>query len=164
MNSTLIDSLLARRRAVSPWAGLYFLQSLLINLALGYPFSLLYTAAFTCLLLLLWRYLPRGQKALLGICSLVAACYFPFGQAYGAPNFNTLLALHSTNMEESSEILTIFPWYSYLTGLFIFALGIIALRRRKEEVRPRWNSLDSLCLLRSVRERKHPARRPPHRQ
>ena len=35
MNSTLIDSLLARRRAVSPWAGLYFLQSLLINLALG---------------------------------------------------------------------------------------------------------------------------------
>ncbi|HHR4810602.1 TPA: hypothetical protein ACS547_004868, partial [Salmonella enterica] len=36
MNSTLIDSLLARRRAVSPWAGLYFLQSLLINLALGY--------------------------------------------------------------------------------------------------------------------------------
>lgn len=150
MNSTLIDSLLARRRAVSPWAGLYFLQSLLINLALGYPFSLLYTAAFTCLLLLLWRYLPRGQKALLGICSLVAACYFPFGQAYGAPNFNTLLALHSTNMEESSEILTIFPWYSYLTGLFIFALGIIALRRQKEEVRPRWNSLDSLCLLVSV--------------
>ncbi|VEB61827.1 Putative integral membrane protein [Salmonella enterica subsp. enterica] len=53
-------------------------------------------------------------------------------------------------MEESSEILTIFPWYSYLTGLFIFALGIIALRRRKEEVRPRWNSLDSLCLLISV--------------
>ncbi|EIV7686475.1 phosphoethanolamine transferase [Salmonella enterica] len=150
MNSTLIDSLLARRRAVSPWAGLYFLQSLLINLALGYPFSLLYTAAFTCLLLLLWRYLPRGQKALLGICSLVAAFYFPFGQAYGAPNFNTLLALHSTNMEESSEILTIFPWYSYLTGLFIFALGIIALRRQKEEVRPRWNSLDSLCLLISV--------------
>lgn len=132
MNSTLIDSLLARRRAVSPWAGLYFLQSLLINLALGYPFSLLYTAAFTCLLLLLWRYLPRGQKALLGICSLIAAFYFPFGQAYGAPNFNTLLALHSTNMEESSEILTIFPWYSYLTGLFIFALGIIALRRQKK--------------------------------
>ncbi len=37
---------------------------------------------------------------------------FPFAQAYGAPNFNTLLALHSTNMEESTEILTIFPWYS----------------------------------------------------
>lgn len=134
MNSTLIDSLLARRRAVSPWAGLYFLQSLLINLALGYPFSLLYTAAFTCLLLLLWRYLPRGQKALLGICSLVAACYFPFGQAYGAPNFNTLLALHSTNMEESSEILTIFPWYSYLTGLFI--LRWVLLRFAAEKKRP----------------------------
>lgn len=150
MNLTLIDSLLARRRAMSPWAGLYFLQSLLINLALGYPFSLLYTAAFTCLLLLLWRYLPRGQKALLGICSLVAAFYFPFGQAYGAPNFNTLLALHSTNVEESTEILTLFPWYSYLTGFFICALGIIAIRRKKEEPRSRWNSADSLCLLVSV--------------
>ncbi len=45
-----------------PMGGPLLLQSLLINLALGYPFSLLYTAAFTCLLLLLWRYLPRGQK------------------------------------------------------------------------------------------------------
>lgn len=63
MNSTLIDSLLARRRAVSPWAGLYFLQSLLINLALGYPFSLLYTAAFTCLLLLLALPASRTKSA-----------------------------------------------------------------------------------------------------
>lgn len=70
------------------------------------------------------------QKVLIGICSLVAAAYFPFGQAYGAPNFNTLLALHSTNMEESTEILTIFPWYNYVVGLFIFALGVIAVRRK----------------------------------
>ncbi|STG53904.1 membrane protein YbiP [Escherichia coli] len=84
------------------------------------------------MLLLLWRTLPRVQKVLVGVSSLVAACYFPFAQAYGAPNFNTLLALHSTNMEESTEILTIFPWYSYLVGLFIFALGVIAIRRKKE--------------------------------
>lgn len=57
-------------------------------------------------------------KVLVGISSLVAACYF-LCSAYGAPNFNTLLALHSTNMEESTEILTIFPWYSYLVGIFI---------------------------------------------
>ncbi len=50
--------------------------------------------------------------------------------AYGAPNFNTLLALHSANMEESTEILTIFPWYNYVVGLFIFALGVIAVRRK----------------------------------
>ncbi|CBG87594.1 phosphoethanolamine transferase [Citrobacter rodentium] len=150
MNLTLKESLIARSRAISPWTGFYFLQSLLINLALGYPFSLLYTAAFTCLLLLLWRTAPRAQKVLTGLCSLTAALYFPFGQAYGAPNFNTLLALHSTNMEESTEILTIFPWYSYLVGLFIFALGIIAVRRRQEAVKPRWNRYDSLCLLFSV--------------
>ena len=128
MNLTLKDSIIARSRAISPWTGLYFLQSLLINLALGYPLSLLYSVAFTCILMLLWRSAPRAQKALIGICSLIAAMYFPFGQAYGSPNFNTLLALHSTNMEESTEILTIFPWYSYLVGVFIFALGVIAVR------------------------------------
>ena len=62
MNLTLKDSLLARSRTLSPWTGFYVLQSLLINLALGYPFSLLYTAAFTCILLLLWRTAPKVQR------------------------------------------------------------------------------------------------------
>lgn len=75
---------------------------------------------------------------------------FPFCSAYGAPNFNTLLALHSTNMEESTEILTIFPWYSYLVGIFIFALGVIAIRRKKESEKARWNTFDSLCTVFSV--------------
>lgn len=150
MNLTLKEALIARSRVVSPWIAFYFLQSLLINIGLGYPFSFLYTAAFTAILLLLWRTMPRVQKVLIGISSLVAACYFPFGQAYGAPNFNTLLALHATNMEESTEILTIFPWYSYLVGLFIFALGVIAVRRKKAPQRPRWNIIDTLCLVFAV--------------
>ena len=150
MNLTLKESLISRRRVLSPWTGFYFLQSLLINLGLGYPFSLLYTVAFTAILLLLWRTVPRLQKGVIGICSLVAACYFPFAQTYGAPNFNTLLALHSTNMEESTEMLTIFPWYTYLIGVFIFALGVIALRRKKEAEKARWNKFDSLCLVFSV--------------
>ncbi len=53
-------------------------------------------------------------------------------------------------MEESTEILTIFPWYSYLVGLFIFALGVIAIRRKKENEKARWNTFDSLCLEYSV--------------
>lgn len=53
--TTLKDTLVARRLALNPWTGFYFLQSLLINLALGYEFSLLYTVAFTCVLHLLWR-------------------------------------------------------------------------------------------------------------
>ncbi|STU95113.1 putative enzyme [Klebsiella pneumoniae subsp. pneumoniae] len=121
--TTLKDTLVARRLALNPWTGFYFLQSLLINLALGYEFSLLYTVAFTCVLHLLWRAFPRVQKAVVGAYSLLAALYYPFGQAYGAPNFNTLLALHATNVEESTEILTIFPWYNYLLAVFIFALG-----------------------------------------
>lgn len=128
--TTLKDTLVARRLALNPWTGFYFLQSLLINLALGYEFSLLYTVAFTCVLHLLWRAFPRVQKAVVGAYSLLAALYYPFGRAYGAPNFNTLLALHATNVEESTEILTIFPWYNYLLAVFIFALGVIAVRRR----------------------------------
>ena len=148
MNLTLKDTFLTRSRSLSPWTGFYFLQSLLINFALGYPFSLLYALAFTCVLLVLWRSVPRVQKTVLGLCSLVAAMYFPFSQAYGAPNFNTLLAMHSTNMEESTEILTIFPWYSYVVGLFIFALGVIAVRRKPEQ--KSWSWPDSLCLAVSV--------------
>ncbi|MBZ4365152.1 hypothetical protein LAM67_28940, partial [Mycobacterium tuberculosis] len=75
--------------------------------------------------------------------------YYPFGQAYGAPNFNTLLALHATNVEESTEILTIFPWYNYLLAVFIFALGVIAVRRRIVEP-SRWGKMDTLGLLFSI--------------
>lgn len=137
MNVTLKETLVARRPVLNPWTGFYFLQSLFINLALGYEFSLLYTVAFTCVLHLLWRSFPRAQKVVVGVYSLLAAIYYPFGQAYGAPNFNTLLALHATNIEESTEILTIFPWYSYLLAVFIFALGVIAVRR-KPEAPARW--------------------------
>ena len=146
MNLTLKETLAARGLALSPWTGFYFLQSILINLALGYPFSLLYAVAFTGVLHLLWRTLPKAQKVILGVYSLVGALYFPFSQAYGAPNFNTLLALHSTNVEESTEIFTIFPWYSYLVGLFIFVLGVIAVRR-KETDSGRWGVMETLCLL-----------------
>ena len=75
--TTLKDTLVARRLALNPWTGFYFLQSLLINLALGYEFSLLYTVAFTCVLHLLWRAFPRVQKAVVGAYSLLAALYYP---------------------------------------------------------------------------------------
>lgn len=149
MNVTLKETLAARRLALNPWTGFYFLQSLLINLALGYEFSLLYTVAFTCVLHLLWRTFPRVQKGVVGLYSLLAAMYYPFGQAYGAPNFNTLLALHATNVEESTEILTIFPWYNYLLAVFIFALGVIAVRR-KPQPPARLGKVEYLGLLFSI--------------
>ncbi|MBW6100513.1 hypothetical protein KZ774_19110 [Escherichia coli] len=127
-----------------------FLQSLLINLGLGYPFSLLYTAAFTAILLLLWRTLPRVQKVLVGVSSLVAACYFPFAQAYGAPNFNTLLALHSTNMEESTEILTIFPWYSYPGRLIYFCARRNSNQAKKKRMKKRAGIPSTACVWYSV--------------
>ncbi|HCN98036.1 MAG TPA: phosphoethanolamine transferase, partial [Leclercia sp.] len=115
---------------LNPWTAFYFLQSVLINYSFGYSFSLIYSVAFSCVLFVLWRMAPRVQKGFIALCSLLAAMYFPFQQAYGAPNFNTLLALHSTNVTESVEILTIFPWHSYLVSLIILALGGVALRRK----------------------------------
>ncbi len=126
----------ARRRAVSSRGGLYFLQSLLINLALGYPFSLLlYRGVYLPVAAALGATCPSGQqKALLGYQTLVRFAIFPLDRLHGAPNFNTLLALHSTNMEESSEIRTI-P-VAYRPDFFIFCAAY-ALRRRKLCVRPR---------------------------
>ena len=149
MNLTAKDTLTSRGVALNPWTAFYFLQSLLINFALGYQFSLLYAVAFGCVLLLLGRRAPRFQKGMIALCSLLAAMYFPFGQAYGAPNFNTLLALHSTNFEESTEIMTIFPWYSYLVSVFILALGYIAVRRKATTKRG-WSHFDNGCLAISL--------------
>lgn len=144
MSLILKESAAFRSQTVNPWTGFYFLQSMLINFALGYEFSVLYAVVLTCALIVFWRQAPRAQKVFVGIISLVAACYFPFGQAYGAPNFNTLLALLSTNMEESTEILTIFPWYHYAIGLFIFALGVISMRRRIPAVPTPWLKWDTV--------------------
>lgn len=134
---------------LNPWTAFYFLQSVLINYSFGYSFSLIYSVAFSCVLFVLWRIAPRVQKGFIALCSLLAAMYFPFQQAYGAPNFNTLLALHSTNVTESVEILTIFPWHSYLVSLIILALGGVALRRK---ITPNmaWRRVDMLCLAFSV--------------
>jgi glucan phosphoethanolaminetransferase (alkaline phosphatase superfamily) len=83
--TTLKDTLVARRLALNPWTGFYFLQSLLINLALGYEFSLLYTVAFTCVLHLLWRAFPRVQKGVVGAYSLLAALYYPLARLTAPP-------------------------------------------------------------------------------
>ncbi|MGK9172417.1 sulfatase-like hydrolase/transferase [Yokenella regensburgei] len=146
MSLIIKEPLVSRGQALSPWTGFYFLQSILINHALGYEFSVLYAVVLTAFMWVMWRHAPRTQKVLIGIFSLVAASYYPFGQAYGAPNFNTLLALHSTNMEESTEILKIFPWYHYAIGLLIFALGVVSFRR-KAEPKPAWTKWDTLAAL-----------------
>ncbi len=87
-------------------------------------------------------------KVLVGISSLVAACYFLCSGLRRA-NFNTLLALHSTNMEESTEILTIFPWYSYRSA-YLFCARRNSNQAKKESEKARWNTFDSLCPVFSV--------------
>ncbi|WP_075180817.1 phosphoethanolamine transferase [Pantoea sp. 1.19] len=134
------------RESLSPWPGLYLVFSLAINIGLGYPVSGYYALAFTALLLLLGRQWPRVQKGLLLSTALLAGFYYPFGQAYGPPNFNTLLALHATNVAEASEILQVFPWSSYLIGVAIMACGALALRG-PQRPRRRFAWFDAACLL-----------------
>ena len=151
MSLTLKEKSAVRGIALSPWVLFYFVLSLLIHIALGYWenslfFNLLYAVAFTGVLHLLWRAHSTTQKVVLGLYSLVAALYFPFSRAYGSPNFNTLLALHATNVEESTEIFTIFPWYNYVVSTVIFILGVIAVRR-KATSKPHWHITNTVCLV-----------------
>lgn len=147
MNLTLIKTAAVGsfRQLLSPWVGLYLLLALLLNLALGYTLSLLYTFAFTALLILLANRAPRVQKMLIFCCTLLAASYYPFGQAYGPPNFNTLLALHSTDVAEASEILQIFPPLDYAIAVAILLLGVLALRRKPQPAHA-WSQLEIACL------------------
>lgn len=147
MNLTLIKTaaVTGYRELFSPYIGLYLLFSLLINLAFGYPLSLLYTCAFSALMMLLHSRAPRLLKALIIVTTLAASSYYPFGQTYGPPNFNTLLALHSTNVAEASEIMQIFPPQDYAIACAILLTGFIALRRKPAMAR-RWSHADSACL------------------
>lgn len=148
MNLTLKDTLITRSRALSPWTGFYFYSrcSLTLRWATNSACCMPSPSPVSCICSgsLHRACKRRGRDLLAG-----GGDVFPFGQAYGAPNFNTLLAMHSTNMEESTEILTIFPWYSYIVALFIFALGVIAVRR-KPQPKNAWGKIDSLCLVFSV--------------
>jgi len=134
------------RHWLSPWIGLYFLLSIMINLSFGYPLSSFYAAAFTALLWLLAEITPKVQKLLLGLSALVAGFYYPFGQVYGPPNFNTLLALNATDAEEASEALLIFPLHAYVIGLAIIVGGIIAITR-KPKTHLRWGYVHSAGLV-----------------
>lgn len=149
MNLTLKESLVTRSRVFITWTAFYFLQSLLINLGLGYPFSLLYTAAFTAILLFAMANIASRTKSS-GRCQFAGGgLLFPFAQAYGAPNFNTLLALHSTNMEESTEILTIFPLVQ-LPGRLIYFCARRNSNQAKKRMKKRAGIPSTACVWYSV--------------
>lgn len=134
------------RELLSPYTLLYFVLAALINLGLGYEFSAIYAVGLGCFFLLLGSYLPRLQKAVLFVCTLTAAFYYPFGRVFGPPNFNSILSLYSTNPEEAGEMMQIFPYWDYLIAVFIMILGIFILRRKTPQIR-RWTMAKSLFLF-----------------
>ncbi len=119
-------------------SGVLFLLAWLINLSLGYKLSLLDTVGFYCFLCFLERLSGRAFKIILMVCSLVAACYFPFGRTYGAPNFNSILSLYSSNPKEASEILRVFPLWYYLVSVVILGFAVLLLKRPVWTF-PRWS-------------------------
>lgn len=134
---------------LTPYPLLYVILSTLINRGLGYHFSLIYALGLAAIFLLLAHYLPRTQRVLLLICTLVAGFYYPFGRVFGPPNFNSVLALYSTNPEEAGEMAQIFPFWDYLIALFILLLGgVLAWRgipREKSWGCPRRSTCCSPC-------------------
>ncbi len=126
-------------------SGILFLLALLINISLGYELHALDAVGFFCFLCLLERLSRRAFKYLLIVCSLVAACYFPFGRTYGAPNFNSILSLYSSNPEEAGEILRVFPLWYYLVSLGILGFAALVLQS-PARVFPRWSGHHSSLL------------------
>ena len=127
-------------------SGLLFLLAWLINYSLGYKLGMLETVGFFCLLSLLQRLSWRAFKYLLLVCAVVAACYFPFGRTYGAPNFNSVLSFYSSNPEEAGEILRVFPLWYYLVSLAILG-GTGLLLKRSKRVFPRWSMYHTVLLV-----------------
>ena len=119
-------------------SGILFLLALLINISLGYELHALDAVGFFCFLCLLERLSWRVFKYTLIASSLVAACYFPFGRTYGAPNFNSILSLYSSNPEEAGEILRVFPLWYYLVSLSILGFAALVLQR-PARIFPRWS-------------------------
>ena len=126
-------------------SGILFLLALLINISLGYELHVLDAVGFFCFLCLLKRLSWRAFKYILIVSSLVAACYFPFGRTYGAPNFNSILSLYSSNPGEAGEILRVFPLWYYLVSLGILGFALLLLKR-PVRLFPRWSGHHSSLL------------------
>ena len=126
-------------------SAILFLLGLLINISLGYELRVLDAIGFFCFLCLLERLSWRAFKYTLIACALLAACYFPFGRTYGAPNFNSILSLYSSNPGEAGEILRVFPLWYYLVSLGILGFALLLLKR-PVRLFPRWSGHHSSLL------------------
>lgn len=126
-------------------SAILFLLGLLINISLGYGLRVLDAIGFFCFLCLLERLSWRAFKYTLIVCALLAACYFPFGRTYGAPNFNSILSLYSSNPEEAGEMLRVFPVWYYLVSLSILGIAWLVLQS-PARIFPRWSGHHSSLL------------------
>lgn len=126
-------------------SAILFLLGLLINISLGYELRVLDAIGFFCFLCLLERLSWRAFKYTLIACALLAACYFPFGRTYGAPNFNSILSLYSSNPEEAGEMLRVFPVWYYLVSLSILGIAWLVLQS-PSRIFPRWSGHHSSLL------------------
>ncbi len=126
-------------------SAILFLLGLLINISRGYELRVLDAIGFFCFLCLLERLSWRAFKYTLIACALLAACYFPFGRTYGAPNFNSILSLYSSNPEEAGEMLRVFPVWYYLVSLSILGIAWLVLQS-PARIFPRWSGHHSSLL------------------
>ncbi len=82
----------SRERSFVQWRfAVLFILTMLINSAFGYTFNAMDVLGVFCFFTLLNHLSTKAFKCTLFASSLIAACYFPFAQTYGAPNFNSIL-------------------------------------------------------------------------
>lgn len=58
--------------------------------------------------------------------SVLVMFYWPFGYVYGNPDYQAIISVFATNLNESAEFLSLIPGYIYLRALFVPAAAFVA--------------------------------------
>lgn len=102
-----------------------FLFCMIVNYSFGYIFRIIYTVALFIITLSIKNTFKNFYFVILiWFLTLLAAIYYPIGQIFGSPCFNTAVSLFATNYVEVKEFLFSIPLIYYLFSLFILILGI----------------------------------------
>jgi len=109
---------------------LLFLFCIMVNYSFDYIFKIIYALALFIILVLLKDTLKYIYILFIVFLSVLGSLYFPIGQIFGSPSYNTVLSVFSTNYLEAKEFLFSIPVFYYLSSLLILILaGILLIKK-----------------------------------
>ncbi|ATW33100.1 phosphoethanolamine transferase [Candidatus Williamhamiltonella defendens] len=107
-----------------------FLFCIMVNYSFDYILKIIYALALFVILILLKDTLKYIYSLFIVFLSVLGSLYFPIGQIFGSPSYNTVLSVFSTNYLEAKEFLFSIPVFYYLSSLLILILaGILLIKK-----------------------------------